>query len=322
MSSQWIDELMQLVSGRGLVSIENIVAAQRLKQQHFPKALFKYRDVTDYALANLRDRSLFMAVASSFNDPYDSAASFDPAFGSSHAELLLDRLPSIAGQDRETILSAGEPVREVIRHLSLQTGAAGMVEEEVLAKIAKGLQEMHQTSMVQILTLMNQLLQNTYKMCSLTERLDSLPLWAHYANNHAGFAMEYDFQQLPSDDLMGLSLWPVRYTGVFDASEMLHGYLATESFNNLFALVAALHKSPDWAYEEEWRVVIVDGSDDPPRNFRAPLKAVHMGAKITDEHAEAVVQAAQVAGVPVFKMQLVPHEFRMESVAYRSQRAD
>lgn len=241
---------------------------------------------------------------------------FDPHFGTTHAELLLERTEGGAEESRLAILSAEDPVLEVVRYQHTQTDAAGQVGEEVLVNIANLIKESHAGHLAKIVTEMNKQLQNSYKICSLTERLDSLPIWAHYARNHTGFAMEYDFRFLPLENLVGLSLWPVRYRGVFNASDLLRGVRPGQPFNNLFGLIAALHKSPDWTYEEEWRLVLIGSPQEPPRNLLAPLKAVYLGSKISEEDECAVLREAFIAGVPVFKMRLVSHEFRMESVPH------
>lgn len=128
--------------------------------------------------------------------------------------------------------------------------------------------------------------------------------------------MGYDFRRLPLENVLGLSLWPVRYSGVFDASDLLRGIEPGQPLNNLFGLIAALHKSSDWSYGQEWRLVVVDGLSEPPRNFPAPLQAVYLGSQISEEDESSVVRESLVAGVPVFKMRLVPHEFRMEAVPH------
>lgn len=316
MSKEWVDELMQLICVRDL-QFDGIRAAQRMKHCHFPSVLYKFREVNDYSLSNLRESTLYLTVASTFNDPYDSAVDFDPHFGTTHAELFLDRMEGVSVQRRTAILSAKDPLLEVVRYFHSQTKEVeGELSEEELGRLAAVMKNIHEGFVSKVVNDMNSKLQNSYKICSLTERLDSLPLWAHYAKNHTGFAMEYDFRCLPPQNVLGLSLWPVRYSGVFNASDLLQGLEPARPFNNLFGLIAALHKSPDWSYEEEWRLVIVDGSTEPPRNFSAPLKAVYLGSKISDEDERLVLREALMAGVPVFKMRLVPHEFRMEAVPH------
>lgn len=315
MSKDWVEELMQLICARNL-PLENIHAAQRMKRCHFPSSLYKFREVNEYSLRNLREATLYLTFASTFNDPYDSAVDFDPHFGATHAELFLDRMEGVPEERRIAILSAMDPMLEVVRLLHSLGDVTDLIGEDELARIAMVMKAIHQGFVAKTVNEMNGRLQNSYKICSLTERLDSLPLWAHYAKNHKGFAMGYDFRRLPLESVLGLSLWPVRYSGVFNASDLLRGIEPGQPFNNLFGLIAALHKSSDWSYEQEWRLVVVDGSNDPPRNFSAPLKAVYLGSQISEEDEVSVVREALIAGVPVFKMRLVPHEFRVEAVPH------
>lgn len=313
MSKDWVEQLMQLMCVPEL-PLENIRAAQQMKHSRFPSKLYKLREVNEYSLNNLRESTLHLTFASNFNDPYDSAVDFDPHFGVTHAELLLEGIEDVSACLRATILSAEDPVLEVVKLLYGRADEAVVVDEKVLATIAAVIKKSHTGFVAKTVNGLNSKLQNSYKICSLTERLDSLPLWAHYAKNHSGFAMEYDFRGLPLEDLMGLALWPVRYSGVFNASDLLIGVKTERAFNNLFGVIAALHKSPDWSYEEEWRLVLADSSSVPPRNYKVPLKAVYLGSKISEGDEDLVFQEAAVAGVPIFKMRLVQHEFRMEAI--------
>lgn len=313
MSEGWIRELIQLIGAPKLL-LENIRAAQELKYRHFPASLYKYRKVDKYSLDNLESSTLHLNFASSFNDPYDSAMKFDPLFGLTYPELLLKNVNHLTFDQRNRIISADDPISELVNAIYSELDEPyDKQEAKTLVRVIK---ERESTLIEQQIVPINSFIQNSYKICSLSKRLDSLPLWAHYGDNHRGFAMEYDFSSLLFDDLIGLLLWPVIYTGVFDASALLQGVGEKKEFNNLAALIAALHKSPDWKYEEEWRVVLIDGYNEPPRNMPAPLKTVFLGAKIPEEEEVKVIQAARKADVPVFKMRLVPHEFRMEAVPY------
>jgi hypothetical protein len=84
--------------------------------------------------------------------------------------------------------------------------------------------------------------------CAST-RYDSLPMWAHYANNAKGYLIEFDgLQNLYSGDGTGIlnQLMDVRYTQRRSGINFESG-----SYNSLF-----FEKNQDWSYECEKRIVI------------------------------------------------------------------
>lgn len=86
---------------------------------------------------------------------------------------------------------------------------------------------------------------------SLTEKPDNLLMWAHYARNHRGFAIEFDrehkffYQQLgPADELRYIR--KVQYLDQRPNIRISTFEDATDIF---------LTKSKDWEYEQEWRIM-------------------------------------------------------------------
>jgi hypothetical protein len=106
----------------------------------------------------------------------------------------------------------------------------------------------------------------------------SLLMWAHYANSHRGFVVEYDAEH-PEFQKLG-ELEPVRYIPqrpVYD-----------ETKDSDFKIY--LIKSPDWAYEKEFRIFrllrecekrIINGIDLYfVRLPRSCVQAVYLGSRI------------------------------------------
>jgi hypothetical protein len=92
------------------------------------------------------------------------------------------------------------------------------------------------------------LMRSRVGVLSLTERFDSLPMWAHYAANARGYVV--CFQELDREytgDTTGSlnALKPVRY--VDDLLGLTHD---PSTQDNLFFC-----KFQDWSYEREWRIV-------------------------------------------------------------------
>jgi len=163
----------------------------------------------------------------------------------------------------------------------------------------------------------NEVLKKGYKICSFSENIESLLMWSHYADEHKGFAIEYDFSVLPVSDLTCRFLWPVIYSeNLFDASKFFKEAKNKESFNNLFGIISAIHKAKDWQYEKEWRLVVIPFSGkDPPHNFQVPTpKSVYFGAKMLDKDKKIISEITKVKSIPLYRMELSHTEYKMVPV--------
>lgn len=83
----------------------------------------------------------------------------------------------------------------------------------------------------------------------LTEHPDSLLMWAHYANNHNGFVIQFDethefFAPTTHEDQV-FPLTKVEYS----AQRPILSYSSINSPSVYY------RKSPEWAYESEWRII-------------------------------------------------------------------
>lgn len=86
------------------------------------------------------------------------------------------------------------------------------------------------------------------------------------------------------------------------------------TMNSHQGIAAFLCKAVDWQYEREWRLVFPD-NDREVKGFSvaAPLKAVHLGARISDPDALTILKICSEIDIPVYKVMLAPNEYRMIS---------
>src|SRR5580704_16264537 len=86
-----------------------------------------------------------------------------------------------------------------------------------------------------------------------SERNDSILMWSHYADHHRGICIEYETRWLSIPGGLGF-LHPVNYyPELFNPTEYFR-YIP-DDYNNFMLMIAACHKAPEWAYEQEWRYV-------------------------------------------------------------------
>jgi hypothetical protein len=93
-------------------------------------------------------------------------------------------------------------------------------------------------------------MQDSMVVLSLSENQNSLLMWAHYAADHSGFAVGFDaehsyFHSAGSNPGNAGYLHRVIYS-----EERPSGILGSLSVEKAY-----LTKSPEWAYEREWRVL-------------------------------------------------------------------
>jgi len=221
-----------------------------------PPLLYKFLSLADgqspswqERLTQLLDGRCFHPGAAAFNDPFDcwpyaeipgSKAQFEEEqapFVAALTEAIRRDLPAdfIQGRIREKL--AAEPIAEINDNiqqgLRLNADATGV-------------------------------------FC-LAACIESTLMWSHYASNHSGIALRFDFRRQPYGGLN--PLWKVEYQ---DDRPVLAELL---SVNTGTALPRALAtKSTVWAYEQEWRSMKADGAGTVVRFNPEVLTGVVFGA--------------------------------------------
>ncbi|WBU63613.1 DUF2971 domain-containing protein [Paracoccus aerodenitrificans] len=128
---------------------------------------------------------------------------------------------------------------------------------------------------------------------SLSERMDSPPMWAHYADNNAGFVVAFDTENAWFHQRKNGEKTRLQKVAYFDGK-------LDEPLENPQA--AFISKTTDWAYEREWRLYIKNGeadltvgnADDPIQLLKFPPEAVDriiLGAKTRPEIADRIRDA-------------------------------
>jgi hypothetical protein len=153
-----------------------------------------------------------------------------------------------------------------------------------------------------ILSLKNAL--NKFGVCCLTPTLDSVLMWAHYANNSKGFCIEYvvDWTKIPKDFLY----LPVQYLSELQELCITEAMFTPHQFLNR----ALASKSSDWAYEREIRIIYCEGK---AMTAAAPETFIKIGRLIAglnmpkesnnDELSQIdIVNTAESLKVPAYRM--------------------
>lgn len=311
----WLDQFVEMLFPLDVRRL-NIEGAYLLKHQHLPSSIFKYRRVTECALKNLNEDTVWLADPRSLNDPYDCAHSMDL---DRMSRDLLRRMPShlVAMLPPEKFSS------EVLAQLSKSTDPEGFLVDTMVSYEATEKREHIKEAMRDALHALHEdmvranseNLKGAFKLCSFSERLDSTLMWSHYADYHKGFCIEYDVREFPPSDYRSRFLYPVIYTDrLYDATPHLMKGIEHETFNNLHLNLAGLSKAIDWKYEQEWRLLFANGVFKEAQAYlMGKPKAVYLGSHIESDNQKRILAICTSRDIPVKKMRHSSTEFLMEA---------
>ncbi|RQW22064.1 DUF2971 domain-containing protein [Rhodobacteraceae bacterium CH30] len=126
-------------------------------------------------------------------------------------------------------------------------------------------------------------------------------MWAHYANSHQGFCIEYSVKkmQMKSDSVNPFDQYQVQY--VSEVSELCLSELLFSPHQAVGRYLATKHV--DWAYEKEWRLVSFEhqGKCAPmPKGMQ--ISALIAGRRMSVESRVHLQKTASRLGVPALKI--------------------
>ena len=149
---------------------------------------------------------------------------------------------------------------------------------------------------------------DTTGFCCLADNYQSLPMWAHYAENHTGCCLMFDFskhsnQKSPKDD------FPFHWMKKIEYPRDLPKYNMSGTWTGYF------YKSCEWKYENEWRAIMFDNMShkllSPNSCFHKKcngaglyplddfLCGVILGDKMEDAFKEVIKTVAHKRGISV-----------------------
>lgn len=143
---------------------------------------------------------------------------------------------------------------------------------------------------------------------SLSATYNDELLWAHYADSHKGFCIEYDLDLLlksyPRDHIYS---FPVNYSK--NPPEFGISDIVDKTGNSIIKKLAG-HKSKKWAYEKEHRIVI-DTSGEHSYDFQA-LKALYFGLRMSEPWKEEIMIRLKGRGIKYYQIYQVEGKYQFE----------
>ncbi len=150
-----------------------------------------------------------------------------------------------------------------------------------------------------------------------SENSDSILMWSHYARNHQGFCVEYDFGDV---SLLGPKHYDRNYSMIlapviYGKRELIE--ITNNQENDSYAILKMVYsKAFDWIYEQEWRQVLItqqalNGGFLSPS---ADIKTIVLGCKIDSFVEKIIYRMCLEKGIKLEKMRMHEDKFFLERI--------
>ncbi|WCL51469.1 DUF2971 domain-containing protein [Leptospira sp. GIMC2001] len=303
----WKNEFVKYMfpPNRNLIHLQR---AKAIKQANIPQYLYKYRTINSNSLSNLRDTTLWLSNPFNLNDPIDCIATFDvekilPAALSFQNESFVKKYnldPFFTDDEIQTVAKNGNFFDDII-DLAIHKKLPGW-QEFLLKPIKPIIKPILKKLFRELIENAAENFRSSVKIISFTEKYDNSLMWAHYANGHKGFCIEFDFSR-PLNQMQISHLYPVLYQeGVLDITPFLS---QIENINIYFPIYSAIVKRIEWEYEKEWRIVIPFGIYEKEENIAMPpISRIFIGAKCLKHEKDELLSIAAKKRIPVVQMEI------------------
>jgi len=234
-----------------------------------------------------------------FNDPYDCDLLVDNSFLLQKAarELYINTLAEkqVLSESEKELLRTAPDWKAALESI-MQTSFSSDFADDLMNPV-------NQTF---------QILKKEFRVACFSATKQSILMWSHYARNHTGFCIEYDFHS----SRLAQHLHPVRYDR---DRKFIPGSFADQdnAAANQAIYEAALYKSEEWSYEKEWRCVfhekVLNQFNPLPFDIsrfafdlQSCINAVYLGAKTAEKYRSQICDHYKGTNVKVFQMELMP----------------
>ncbi len=285
---------------------------------YVPGFLYKYTSVAR-ALEVLLTEEVYFSDRQELNDPFDGKQMVDLSTRENKKELIKlsnkkVKEPENQGYDMDRLLSGR--ARETYQKRLLEDNDFADSKAQKFAEAMDAF--------------------NIGVYC-FAEKEDSVIMWAHYANNHQGCCLEFNFQwnlyqsvEKEKSCFPFLLLNKVIYSDRYPTPTFGEESVPHKGANSYMC------KSKDWQYENEWRAIMYDTSvinpisgksigdeisDESIKRMKGPghyqldkdrLHGIILGYKMKDYEKTSIINAALSRGIRIYQAQPKSYEYGME----------
>jgi hypothetical protein len=228
-----------------------------------PETLYKYRSWgMKFHKSLLNDQEIFLASPANLNDPFDASLPFRYKQEELTPENIYKKLIEVGRKNWPDMTE-----RE-LQEMAYKRQQSGVFENGEYWK------EQHAQS--------RDSMHKTFGILSCTTKNDNLLMWAHYADSHRGFCVGMNSEIL--FNTVGGAIGRVNYADSFPTMPLFD--------QNTSYMVEMLNtKSPEWSYEDEFRLTKGGASN---KAFQLPKEAITeviFGCNMSEQDRKEIIEA-------------------------------
>lgn len=234
-------------------------------KEYLPRKIYRYRKFDNYWENNLFDGDIYFSQSTNLNDPFDCLTYIDEKIYSKHIEEALKQQFPIMEQN---IIQYMEN-----HNFSLEETIAGA--------------------------------RDIVSVACFSENVDSVLMWAHYADSHRGYCIEYDTEKLLKP--YSAMIFPVYYSNErYDSTDDVIRRNVNTLLNPYF------FKSKVWSYENEWRIALTKSSlnrIDRKADFSNAITGIYLGVQSEKEYSQNILRIkswAKSKNIKCYQMKVNP----------------
>ena len=299
----------------------------------------------NYNIQSLRDNTVFMQSPSLFDDVYDSDISLNyDEYEKIHLLEYCNRCELNVCESMSTQELGDALLRAIVESFNAQGNFDSIFKRKPVSKIEK-LSNQYFTLKLEnellkdgnwstviarvIISEFNeysQHLQNTFRATCFTTTPYSQLMWGgSYADCHRGFCAEYTV--LPNDPQyqnLFLNLFPMIYCKVrpnmterlaaFENKELTREFLWDIYFHG------ALRKSIDWAFQNEWRLLLPMERNLAAKDYCVPffpITKVFLGNRMPQASRKEIIKICHEKNIPYVGVTRNPNIFEMQDCSIK-----
>lgn len=233
-----------------------------------PETLYYYLPISEILFKMLINPYIWFSDPKEFNDPFELPNVFESHW--SPKEEWLDFEFVYNQQTKLGTFNNFESPQEA--YIDIKTKKEGLLREVLNFKTGCLTEEMSKA-----------------RVACFSRYYDNILMWSHYSKKHTGIVIGYDYKQIvtkESDIICSDVDYKENHKKIRTGDYA--GDVKNVNFKELLTR-SLLTKHPSWSYEQEYRLVNIDGSDGKYPIAKESIKEIYFGCEIDSDIKKSIL---------------------------------